>query len=130
MWVIYPGGGLSMGGKRTSGTKIDAGESLEKFGRSSLRDAGSAVDDKVLVQAHGVALVGFEGERDTAVVADIAHLAVLGKVARHSTPNPSRPTHTTLTWGLPSGFKVTRCARAGDSSTARALSGSGVMRRR
>ena len=41
-----------------------------------------------------------------------------------------RPTRTTLAWGLPSGFKVTRCARAGDSSTARALSGSDIMRRR
>jgi hypothetical protein len=44
---------------------------------------GSAVDDKVLVQADGVALVGFNGEGDTAVVADIAYLAVLEKVARH-----------------------------------------------
>src|SRR6266536_3081656 len=50
---------------------------------ASLGDARSAVDDEVFGQAHGVALAGFDGERDTAVVADVAHLAVLGKVACH-----------------------------------------------
>ena len=52
---------------------------------------------------------------------------MLGKVTCHELV-PSRPTHTMLTWGLPSGFKVTRCAKAGDSSTALALSGSDVMK--
>src|SRR6266567_1645868 len=41
--------------------------------------------------------------------------------------SPSRPTHTTVTWGLPSGFKVTRWARAGEASTALALAGSDVV---
>jgi len=41
--------------------------------------------------------------------------------------SPSRPAHTMVTWGLPSGFRVTRCARAADSSTALALSGSDLM---
>src|SRR5262249_26568332 len=49
----------------------------------SLGDVGGAVDDQVLVQAHCVALAGFDGQRDAAVGADIAHLAVLGKVACH-----------------------------------------------
>ena len=35
--------------------------------------------------------------------------------------------HTMVTWGLPSGFRVTRCARAADSRTALALSGSDLM---
>ena len=35
----------------------------------------SAVDDQALVQAHGVALVGFDGQRDPGVVADVAYLA-------------------------------------------------------
>ena len=35
-----------------------------------------------------------------------------------------------LTWGLPSGFTVTRCASAGDSNKALALSGSEGMDRR
>jgi hypothetical protein len=35
-----------------------------------------------------------------------------------------------LTWGLPSGFNVTRCAKAADSSKALALSGSELMDRR
>jgi hypothetical protein len=78
-----PGRRAVHGRKADIGTKIGAREPLEKFGRTSLGDAGSAIDDEVFVQAHGVARVGFEGERDTAVVADIAHLAVLGKVARH-----------------------------------------------
>ena len=78
-----PGRRAVHGREADIGTKIGAGESLEKFGGASLGDAGSAVDDKVFVQAHGVALVGFDGQRDPAVVADVAHLAVLGKVARH-----------------------------------------------
>src|SRR5580658_205207 len=65
------------------GTKIGAGESLEESGGTSLGDAGSAVDDQVFVQAHGVTRVGLDGQRDPAVVADIAYLAVLGEVARH-----------------------------------------------
>src|SRR5580704_17190591 len=44
-----------------------------------------------------------------------------------TTSSPSRPTHTTVTWGLPSGFRVTRWARAADSRTARALSGSDAI---
>jgi hypothetical protein len=71
------------GRKADIGTKIGTGEPLEKFGRASLGDAGSAVDDEVFVQAHGVAPVGFDGQRHPAIVADVAHLAVLGKVARH-----------------------------------------------
>jgi acyl-CoA synthetase (AMP-forming)/AMP-acid ligase II len=69
--------------KADIGTKIGAGESLEEFGSTSLGDAGSAVDDQVFVQAHGVTRVGLDGQRDPAVVADIAYLAVLGEVARH-----------------------------------------------
>ena len=89
-WAVH-------GRKADIGTKIGAGEPLEKFGRTSFGDAGSAVDDEVFVQAHGVALVGFEGERDTAVVADIAHLAVLGKVARHDlVPVQTHPYHAHL----------------------------------
>jgi hypothetical protein len=72
--VIYPALGCPWAESDIE-AKIGAGEPLEKFGDTSLGDAGSAIDDQVLVQAHGVALVGFEGERDTAVVADIAHLA-------------------------------------------------------
>src|SRR2546421_4629598 len=37
--------------------------------------------------------------------------------------SPSSPTHTQLSWGEPSGLSVTRCARASDCRTARALSG-------
>jgi len=40
-------------------------EFLEKFRDTFLSDSGSAVDDQVFGQAHGVALAGFEGERDT-----------------------------------------------------------------
>jgi hypothetical protein len=58
-------------------------EVLQKLGSSSLGDAGSAVDDQVFIQAHCVARAGFDGQRDTTVVADIAHLAVLGQVASH-----------------------------------------------
>src|SRR5580704_13999281 len=34
--------------------------------------------------------------------------------------SPSTPTHTQLTCGLPSGFNVTKCTSASDSSSARA----------
>ena len=106
-------------------TEVGVSELLEELGSSSLGNARRAVYDQVLDKAHGVTRAGFEREGDAAVVADIAHLAVLGEVARDDlVPVQS------LTWGLPSGFKVTRCARAGDSSTARALSGSDVMKRR
>src|SRR5690242_4105284 len=63
--------------------EIGTSEFLEKLSGSSLGDAGSAVDDQVFVQAHGVALAGLDGQRDAAVAADVAHLAVLGKVGRH-----------------------------------------------
>src|ERR1051326_6276396 len=65
------------------GTKVGAGESLEEVGGTSFGDAGSAVDDQVFVQAHGVARVGLDRQRNPAVVADIAYLAVLGEVACH-----------------------------------------------
>jgi len=53
---------------------------------------------------------------------------VLKKVACHDLV-AVEPTQTMLTCGLPSGFKVTRWASAGDSSTALALAGSEVMDR-
>ena len=121
-----PGRRVVHGREADTGAEVGVSESLEKLCSASLGDARSAVDDQVFGQAHGVALAGFDGERDTAVAADVAHLAVLGKVAA-TISSPSRPTQTMLTCGLPSGFKVTRCARAGDSSTALALSGSDVM---
>jgi hypothetical protein len=114
------------GRETDSGAKVGVSEFLEKLRGSSLGDAGSAVDDEVFVQAHGVARAGFDGQRDPGVVADVAYLAVLGKMPA-TISSPSRPTQTMLTWGLPSGFKVTRCAKAGDSSKALALSGSDVM---
>jgi len=80
---MNPGGGLSMGGKRTPGPEVGVSEFLQKLRGPSLGDAGSAVDDQVLVQAHGVALVGFDGQRDPGVVADVAYLAVLGKMPCH-----------------------------------------------
>src|SRR5258706_16456966 len=39
-----------------------------------------------------------------------------------SSPSPSTPTHTTLSWGLPSGLRVTRWARFPALSAARAAS--------
>src|SRR5689334_24888564 len=66
-----------------TGTEIGVSESLEKLRGSSLGDAGSAVDDQVFVQAHGVALVGFDGQRNPAVAADVAYLAMLGKMPCH-----------------------------------------------
>jgi hypothetical protein len=85
VWQILKNAGIHPAPRRKAdiGTKVGARESLEKVGRTFLRNAGSAVDDEVFVQAHGVALVGFDGESDTAVVADVAHLAMLGKMARH-----------------------------------------------
>ena len=111
------------------GTKIGAGQPLEKFGRAALGDAGSAVDDKVFVQADSVTLVGFDNSA-TRLSLRMLHTLRCSGTWPATTSSPSRPTHTTLTWGLPSGFKVTRCARAADSKTARALSGSEVMTRR
>src|SRR5256886_8268525 len=49
-------------------------------------------------------------------------LRLRGRCA-HTISSPSSPTHTQLSWGEPSGLSVTRCARASDSRTARALSG-------
>jgi len=51
--------------KADTGAEIGVSESLEKLRGASLGDSGSAVDDQVFGQAHGVALAGFEGERDT-----------------------------------------------------------------
>src|SRR5215471_5903403 len=42
------------------GPEIGMSKSLEKLSGSSLCDPGGAVDDKVFVQAHGIALVGFD----------------------------------------------------------------------
>ena len=121
-WAVH-------GRKADIGTKIAAGESLEKFGSASLGDAGGAVDDQVLVQADGVALVGFDGQRHPAVVADIAHLAVLRKVARHDLiPVQAHPYETHLGTAVRvQGHKV----RQGRGlQHGRALSGSDVMTRR
>src|SRR6516225_8066940 len=52
------------------GPEVGMSEFLEKLSGSSLGDPGGAVDDQVFVQAHGVALVGFDRQRDAAVVAD------------------------------------------------------------
>jgi hypothetical protein len=62
-------------GETDAGAEVRAGELLEQLCGASLGDAGGAVDDEVLVQARGVALAGLDGERDAAVVADIAYLA-------------------------------------------------------
>ena len=82
-------------------------EMLKEFGSSSLGNPGRAIDDEVLGKAHGVMCAGFDREGDAAVVADIAHLAVLGKVGGHDLV-AIKAYPTTVTWGLPSGFKVTR----------------------
>jgi len=71
------------GREADTGAKVGVSEFLEKLSGSALGDAGSAVYDQVLVQAHGVACAGFDGQRDPAVVTDVAYLAVLGKVACH-----------------------------------------------
>ena len=82
------------GRKADIGTKIGAGESLEQFGSTTLRDAGGAVDDQVLIQAYGIALLRFDGERHPAIVADITHFAVLRKMACHDlVPVQTYPYH-------------------------------------
>jgi len=58
-------------------------ELLKELGSSSLGNARRAIDDEVLDKAHGVTRAGFDREGDAAVVADIAHLAVLGKMCGH-----------------------------------------------
>jgi hypothetical protein len=63
--------------------EVGAGEFLQELWGASFGDAGGAVDDEVLIQAGGVALAGLDRERDPAVVADVAQLAVVGKVAGH-----------------------------------------------
>ena len=72
------------------------------------------------------AVAGFEGQRDAAVVADVAYLAVLGKMARHDLiavePHPHDGHLRAAVWVQ--GHQV---RKAGDSSTALALSGSDVM---
>jgi hypothetical protein len=117
------------GRKADTGAEISVSEFLEKFCGASLGNARSAIDDEVFVQACGVALAGFDGECDTAVVAMLRTLRCSGRWPA-TISSPLRPTQTMLTWGLPSGFKVTRCARAGDSRMALALAGSDVMQAR
>src|SRR5262249_28866778 len=78
-----PGRRVVHGREADTSTEVGVSEFLQKLGGASLGDAGSAVDDEVLVQADGGAVAGFDGERDTAVVADVAHLAMLGKVTCH-----------------------------------------------
>src|SRR6266536_373909 len=64
-------------------TEVGVSELLKEFGSSSLGNARRAIYDEVLVEAHGVTRVGFDREGDAAVVADIAHLAMLGKMGGH-----------------------------------------------
>jgi hypothetical protein len=75
--------GVIHGGKADLGAKVGVSEVLKEFGSSSLGNPGCAIDDEVLVQAHGVTVGGFDGEGDPAVVADISHLAVLRKMGRY-----------------------------------------------
>jgi hypothetical protein len=92
---------------------------------------GSAVDDKVFVQADGVALVGFNGEGDTAVVADIAYLAMLEKVARldivpvqaHHTTAPSWVSSRSTPW-----LSSTLLAAAAEAARERAPRGTQELR--
>lgn len=79
MWVMYPGGGLSIGREPHTGAGIRVSELLEQAGGSAIGNSGGAIDNEVLGQAHRVAPAGLDRERDLAVVADIAYLAVLGR---------------------------------------------------
>ena len=78
-----PGRGIVDGREADHGAKADVSESLEKFGGASIGDAGSPVDDEVFGQAHGLAGVSLDGQSGAAVVANVAYLAVLGKVGHH-----------------------------------------------
>src|SRR6266568_3968908 len=66
-----------------AGAEVAVGEFLEQLGSAAFGDARSAVNDQVLVQAHGVAYLGFDREHHPAVVTDIAHLTVLEKMSGH-----------------------------------------------
>jgi hypothetical protein len=88
-------------------TEVGVSKLLKELGSSSVGNARRAIDDEVLVEAHVVTRVGFDRERDAAVVADIAHFAVLGKMGRHdlvAVKTDPHPRHL----GTAVGFKVTR----------------------
>src|SRR5262249_48895101 len=64
-------------------TEVGVSELLKELSSSSLGNARPAIYDEVLVEAHSVTRVGFDREGDAAVVAHIAHLAVLRKMGGH-----------------------------------------------
>ena len=78
-----PGRRVGHGRELHAWAQVHLGEALEELRRPTLGDAGGAVDDEVLVEPHGVALVSLDGERDPRVTPDVADLLVLVQVGAH-----------------------------------------------
>jgi hypothetical protein len=60
--------------------KVGVGESLEKRGSASLRDACRTIDDEILNESPLVVTVGFERQDNARIVTDIADLPAIGEV--------------------------------------------------
>jgi hypothetical protein len=102
-------------------------EPLEKLGGAPFGNPSCPVDDEVLNKAAFVVAARLEREDNPRVVADIANLEALSQMSGDDLVTiEADPDNRHL--GLPSRPKVTRCASAEDSSTARTLSGIVFMR--
>jgi hypothetical protein len=101
-------------------------ELLKESGCSSLGNARRAIDDEVLLKAHSVMRAGFDRESDAVVVADIAHLAMLGKMGGHDlVAIKADPHHGHL--GTAVGIQGHQLSQRRGSSTALALPRSDVV---
>jgi hypothetical protein len=115
------------GRKLDPGAEVCLRQALEQVGATALGDSRAAVDDQVMLEAELVALLSLDRQGDARVALYVLDLPVARQVPAHDLvavqANPEQ-----LTCGDPSGFSVTRWARAADSMTARALSGRPAIR--
>lgn len=76
------GGRVLHRGEPDIGSQIDASQLLKEVSRATLSNAGSAVDDDVLVEPHLVARARLNGNSHPRIPTDVPDLAVFGQVRR------------------------------------------------
>ncbi len=92
-----------------AGTNVDLSQALQQLRCAAFDQAGRAVNDHVVGHAHRVCALGLDREGDPRVGAMFAIFRPAPRCPI-TMSSPSRPVHTTLTWGLPSGLMVARWA--------------------
>jgi len=80
--ILWPGGGSSIGGNRTSGPRYDVRELLQELGSTSLLYLGGTVDDEVFLQPGRVDLRALERQHHLRVAGNVAELLLREQVGR------------------------------------------------